>query len=142
VGRPLRYARPGFTVNGRPAHSSPVSQYKGPIGTSYPGFPGIPDKVTGKTPNGVATSTLLWGCLHARMVRPGDLGLDVNFLPPGEVGQEAVSQRRKLVEERPIWFAVVSPNEWETINAALGRLLPARAGNGPNGPGLPGQRQF
>jgi len=43
----------GFTVTGDPP-TKPVSQYK-VIGTSYP-MPGIPDKITGKTPNGLATS--------------------------------------------------------------------------------------
>src|SRR5258706_5270022 len=88
----------------------PVSQYK-VIGTSYP-MPGIPDKVTGKTQ--WSSDVVLPGMLHARMVRPATLGsilisvgaLDKNKFPTAEV----VSQGNLV--------AVVSPNEWEAINAA------------------------
>lgn len=99
----------GLTVGGDPP-MKPVSQYQ-VIGTSFP-VPGIPDKVTGKTQ--WSCDVTLPGMLHARMVRPATLGstlisvgaLDKKLFPTAEVVRKA-----NLV-------AVVSPNEWEAINAA------------------------
>jgi CO/xanthine dehydrogenase Mo-binding subunit len=99
----------GLTVAGDPP-LKPVSQFS-VIGTSYP-VPGIPDKVTGKTQ---------WSCdvrlpdmLHARMVRPATLGstlVSVGDIDSKEFPTAAVVKKGNLV-------AVVSPNEWEAINAA------------------------
>lgn len=99
----------GFTVSGDPP-LKPMNQFR-VIGESYP-MPGIPDKVTGKT---------RWSCdvtlpdmLHARMVRPASLGstlISVGKIDKRRFPTAAVIRKRNLV-------AVVSPNEWEAINAA------------------------
>ena len=99
----------GFTVSGDPP-LKPMSHFK-VIGTSYP-VPGIPDKVTGKTR--WSCDVRLPGMLHARMVRPATFGstltavgaIDKTLFPTA-----AVVRKGNLV-------AVVSPNEWEAINAA------------------------
>lgn len=99
----------GLVVLGNPP-TRPVSEYKF-IGRSHP-MPGIPDKVTGKTQ---------WTCdvrlpemLHGRMVRPATLGatlISVGPLDKKQFPSAQVAVKKNLV-------AVLSPNEWEAINAA------------------------
>src|SRR5579883_3411169 len=99
----------GFTVSGDPP-LKPMSQFR-VIGKSYP-MPGIPDKVTGKTR--WSCDVTLPGMLHARMVRPATLGstlISVGEVDMGRFPTAAVIRKSNLV-------AVVSPNEWEAINAA------------------------
>jgi nicotinate dehydrogenase subunit B len=99
----------GFTVKGDPP-MKPVSQYK-VVGTSHP-MPGIPDKVTGKTQ--WSCDVTLPGMLHARMVRPATLGstlISVGELDKKRFPTAHVVRKANLV-------AVVSPNEWEAVNAA------------------------
>src|SRR5882724_9968562 len=82
------------------------------IGTSYP-VPSIPDKVTGKTQ--WSCYVTLPGMLHARMVRPATLGstlISVGQVDKKQFPTAEVVRKGNLV-------AVVSPNEWEAINAAL-----------------------
>jgi len=100
----------GFTVTGDPP-LKPVSQYK-VIGTSYP-VPSIPDKVTGKTQ--WSCDVTLLGMLHARMVRPATLGS--TLISAGEVDKKQFPTTE--VVRKGNLVAVVSPNEWEAINAAL-----------------------
>jgi nicotinate dehydrogenase subunit B len=99
----------GLVVAGDPP-MKPVSQYK-VVGTSYP-MPGIRDKVTGKTQ--WSCDVTLPGMLHARMVRPATLGSTLVLV--GEIDKKrfptsAVVKKGNLV-------AVISANEWETVNAA------------------------
>jgi nicotinate dehydrogenase subunit B len=99
----------GFTVTGDPKTKA-VSQYK-VIGTSYP-VPGIPDKVTGKTQ--WSCDVTLPGMLHARMIRPATMGstlISVGTLDKKQFPNAEIVSKANLV-------AVVSPNEWEAINAA------------------------
>ena len=100
----------GFVVTGDPP-MKPMNQYK-VIGTSYP-VPGIPDKVTGRTQ--WSCDVALPGMLHARMVRPATLGstlISVGGLDTKRFPAAKVVRKGNLV-------AVVSPNEWEAIGAAL-----------------------
>ena len=99
----------GVTVSGDPPLKS-VKDFK-VLGTSFP-VPGIPDKVTGKTK--WSCDIRLPGLLHARMVRPATLGstlLSVGKIDKASFPTAAVVTKGNLV-------AVVSPNEWEAINAA------------------------
>jgi nicotinate dehydrogenase subunit B len=99
----------GLEVTGDPP-VRPVSEYK-VVGTSFP-IPGIPDKVTGKTQ--WSCDVTLPGMLHARMVRPATLGsilISVGTLDKKQFPTAQVVTKGNLV-------AVVSPNEWEAINAA------------------------
>jgi nicotinate dehydrogenase subunit B len=99
----------GLTVTGDPP-LKPVSEYK-VVGKSYP-VPGIPDKVTGKTQ--WSCDVTLPGMLHARMVRPASLGstlISVGTLDKKQFPTAEVVTKGNLV-------AVVSPNEWEAMNAA------------------------
>jgi CO/xanthine dehydrogenase Mo-binding subunit len=99
----------GLTVTGDPP-LKPMSQFK-VIGTSFP-VPGIPDKVTGKTQ--WSCDVRLPGMLHARMVRPATPGstlISVGTLDSQQFPTAAVVRTGNLV-------AVVSPNEWEAVNAA------------------------
>jgi nicotinate dehydrogenase subunit B len=101
----------GITVTGEPL-LKPISAYK-VVGKSFP-MPGIPAKVTGET---------IWSCdielpgmLHARMVRPATLGstlLSVGALDKAKFPTAQIVRRGNLV-------AVVSPNEWEAVSAAMG----------------------
>lgn len=99
----------GLTVDGDPPMKT-VKEFK-VIGTSFPAGH-IPDKVTGKTRWSCDLS--LPGMLHARMVRPATLGstlfsagsIDKKQFPTAEV-----IQKGNLL-------AVVSPNEWEAVEAA------------------------
>jgi nicotinate dehydrogenase subunit B len=100
----------GLTVTGDPP-MKPVNQFK-VIGTSYP-VPGIPDKVTGKTQ--WSCDVTLPGMLHARMVRPATLGstlISIGALDKKQFPSAEVVRKGNLV-------AVVSPNEWEAISAAV-----------------------
>lgn len=99
----------GLTVTGDPP-MKPVNNFK-VIGTSFPAGH-IPDKVTGKTK--WSCDLVLPGMLHARMVRPASLGS--TLISPGVVDKSkfptaAVLQKGNLL-------AVVSPNEWEAVQAA------------------------
>src|SRR5215471_4663789 len=99
----------GLTVTGEPP-LKPIAEYK-VIGKSFP-MPGIPAKVTGET---------IWSCdialpgmLHARMVRPASLGstlLSVGALDKAKFPTAQVVRKGNLV-------AVLSPNEWEAVDAA------------------------
>jgi len=118
TGRPARAdptgwvgmtALDGYSVGGDPP-LKPVSQFK-VIGTSFP-VPGIPDKVTGKTR--WSCDVRLPGMLHARMVRPATLGS--TLISPGKVDRNLFPTA--TVVHKSNLVAVVSPNEWEAINAA------------------------
>jgi len=100
----------GFTVTGDPP-LKPVNQYK-VIGTSYP-VPSIPGKVTGKTQ--WSCDVTLPGMLHARMVRPATLGstlISIGAIDKKQFPTAEVVRKANLV-------AVISPNEWEAIGAAV-----------------------
>ena len=99
----------GYTVGGNPP-LKPPSQFK-VLGTSHP-VPGIPDKVTGKTR--WSCDVGLPGMLHARMVRPATLG--ATLISVGEL-DKALFPTAWVVRKGNL-VAVVSPNEWEAINAA------------------------
>ena len=100
----------GFTVTGDPPMKA-VKEFK-VLGTSFPAGH-IPGKVTGKTQ--WSCDLTLPGMLHARMVRPATVGstlvsagtIDKTKFPAAEV-----IQKGNLL-------AVVSPNEWEAVQAAL-----------------------
>ena len=99
----------GLVVVGDPP-LKPVSQYK-VVGTSFP-MPGIPDKVTGKTQ--WSCDVRLPGMLHARMIRPATLGsalLSVGVLDKNKFPTAEIARKSNLL-------AVVSPDEWEAIQAA------------------------
>jgi CO/xanthine dehydrogenase Mo-binding subunit len=99
----------GLTVTGDPPMKA-AKEFK-VIGTSFPAGH-IPDKVTGKTR--WSCDVTLPGMLHARMIRPATLGstlvsagtIDKKQFPTAEVLQKANL------------LAVVSPNEWEAVQAA------------------------
>jgi CO/xanthine dehydrogenase Mo-binding subunit len=99
----------GLVVAGDPP-MKPVSQYK-VIGTSFP-MPVIPDKVTGKTQ--WSCDVTLPGLLHARMVRPATLGS--TLISAGEVDKKRFPGAE--VVRKGNLVAVVSPNEWEVVQAA------------------------
>jgi nicotinate dehydrogenase subunit B len=107
----------GFTVTGDPP-MKPVSQFR-VIGTSYP-VPSIPDKVTGKTQ--WSCDVTLPGMLHARMVRPATLGS--TFISVGEIDKKQFPTAE--VVRKGNLVAVVSPDEWEAIGAALSVAASAR----------------
>ena len=100
----------GFTVTGDPPMKA-VKEFK-VLGTSFPAGH-IPGKVTGKTQ--WSCDLTLPGMLHARMVRPATVGstlvsagtIDKTKFPAAEV-----IRKGNLL-------AVVSPNEWEAVEAAL-----------------------
>ena len=100
----------GFTVTGDPPMKA-LKEFK-VLGTSFPAGH-IPGKVTGKTQ--WSCDLTLPGMLHARMVRPATVGstlvsagtIDKKKFPTAEV-----IQKGNLL-------AVVSPNEWEAVRAAL-----------------------
>jgi CO/xanthine dehydrogenase Mo-binding subunit len=100
----------GFTVTGDPPMKA-VKEFK-VLGTSFPAGH-ILGKVTGKTQ--WSCDLTLPGMLHARMVRPATVGstlvsagtIDKTKFPTAEV-----IQKGNLL-------AVVSPNEWEAVQAAL-----------------------
>jgi nicotinate dehydrogenase subunit B len=100
----------GLTVTGDPPMKAPAN-FK-VIGTSFPAGH-IPDKITGKAQ--WSCDLVVPGMLHARMVRPASLGstlisagaIDKTKFPTAEV-----IQKNNLL-------AVVSPNEWEAVQAAV-----------------------
>jgi nicotinate dehydrogenase subunit B len=100
----------GLTVGGSPP-MKPVKEFK-VLGTSFPAGH-IPDKVTGKTQ--YSCDLMLPSMLHARMVRPSSLGatlISVGTLDKKQFPSAKVIQKGNLV-------AVVSPHEWEAVQAAL-----------------------
>jgi nicotinate dehydrogenase subunit B len=100
----------GLTVTGDPPMKG-VSDFR-VMGTSFPAGH-ISDKIIGKTQ--WSCDLVLPGMLHARMVRPATLGstlvsagaVDKNKFPTAEVIRHGNL------------LAVVSPNEWEALQAAL-----------------------
>ena len=100
----------GLTVTGDPP-MKPVNDFR-VIGTSFPAGH-IPDKITGKTK--WSCDLVLPGMLHARMVRPASLGSAL-------VSAGAINKNKfptaKLIQKSNL-LAVVSPNEWEAVQAAL-----------------------
>src|SRR5438552_2065908 len=99
----------GVTVTGNPPMKAP-KDFK-VIGTSFPAGH-IPDKVTGKT---------RWSCdvvlpemLHARMVRPATLGS--TLVSAGTIDKKQFPTAEVL--RKANLLAVVSPNEWEAVQAA------------------------
>jgi CO/xanthine dehydrogenase Mo-binding subunit len=99
----------GVTVTGMPT-MKPVSQYS-VIGKSHP-MPGIPDKVTGKTQ--WSCDVRLPGMLHARVVRPATLGS--TLVAVGQVDRQQFPTARVVTKGNLV--AVLSPDEWEAIQAA------------------------
>lgn len=99
----------GLEVTGDPP-VRPVSEYK-VVGTSFP-IPGIPDKVTGKTQ--WSCDVTLPGMLHARMVRPATLGS--TLISAGTLDKKQFTTAQVVTKGNLV--AVVSPSEWEAINAA------------------------
>ncbi|HEY2118762.1 MAG TPA: molybdopterin cofactor-binding domain-containing protein [Candidatus Acidoferrum sp.] len=99
----------GLEVTGDPP-VRPVSEYK-VVGASFP-VPGIPDKVTGKTQ--WSCDVTLPGMLHARMVRPATLGS--TLISAGTLDKKQFPTAQVVTKGNLV--AVVSPNEWEAINAA------------------------
>jgi nicotinate dehydrogenase subunit B len=100
----------GCTVTGNPPMKA-VSEFK-VIGKSFPAGH-IPDKVTGKTQ--WTCDLALPGMLHARMVRPATLGstlVSAGVIDKTKFPTTQVIQKGNLL-------AVVSPNEWESVQAAL-----------------------
>jgi CO/xanthine dehydrogenase Mo-binding subunit len=100
----------GLTVTGDPPMKA-VSDFK-VIGTSFPAGH-IPDKITGKTQ--WSCDLVLPGMLHARMVRPATLG---STLVSAAVIDKAKFPTAEVVRKGNL-LAVVSPNEWEAVQAAL-----------------------
>jgi nicotinate dehydrogenase subunit B len=99
----------GITVTGNPP-TKPIAQYS-VVGTSHE-RPGIRDIVMGKPTYG--GDFTVPGMLHARMVRPATLGstlVTVGPLDKARFPNAEVVKKGNLV-------AVVSPNEWEAMQAA------------------------
>lgn len=100
----------GLTVEGDPPMKA-VKDFK-VIGASFPAGH-IPDKVTGKAQwSGDLT---LPGMLHARMVRPATLGS--TLVSAGSIDKQKFPTAE--VVRKGNLLAVVSPNEWEAVQAAL-----------------------
>ena len=100
----------GLTVTGNPPMRA-VSEFK-VIGKSFPAGH-IPDKVSGKTQ---WTCDLAFpGMLHARMVRPATLGS--TLVSAGAIDKTKFPTTQVI--QKGSLLAVVSPNEWETVQAAL-----------------------
>jgi nicotinate dehydrogenase subunit B len=100
----------GLTVEGDPP-MKPVKDFK-IIGTSFPAGH-IPDKITGKTQWSCDLS--LPGMLHARMLRPATLGS--TLVSPGTIDKSKFPTAQ-LIHKGNL-LAVVSPNEWEALQASL-----------------------
>jgi CO/xanthine dehydrogenase Mo-binding subunit len=99
----------GITVEGDPPMKA-VKDFQ-VLGKSFPAGH-IPDKITGKTQ--WSCDLKLSGMLHARMVRPAALGatlISAGTLDKTKFPTTHVVQKGNLV-------AVVSPDEWEAVNAA------------------------
>jgi nicotinate dehydrogenase subunit B len=99
----------GFTVTGDPPMKSPGDFRV--MGKSFP-VPGIPDKITGKTK--WSCDVALPGMLHARLIRPAALGS--TLISAGAVDKKQFPTAEVVTKGSLV--AVVSPNEWEAINAA------------------------
>jgi CO/xanthine dehydrogenase Mo-binding subunit len=100
----------GLTVTGDPPMTAP-KEFK-VLGTSFPAGH-IPDKITGKTQ--WSCDLTLPGMLHARMVRPATLGS--TLISAGAIDKKEFPTAE--VVKRGNLLAVVSPNEWEAVQAAL-----------------------
>jgi CO/xanthine dehydrogenase Mo-binding subunit len=98
----------GYTVTGNPPMKA-ANEFK-VMGTSYP-VPTIPDKITGKTQ--WSCDVTLPGMLHARMVRPASLGS--TLISTGEIDKKQFPTA-ELVKKGNL-VAVVSPEEWESVEA-------------------------
>jgi CO/xanthine dehydrogenase Mo-binding subunit len=116
----------GLEVTGDPPTKA-VKEFK-VLGTSFPAGH-IPDKITGKTQ---------WTCdlalpdmLHARMVRPATLGS--TLISPGIIDKKQFPTAE--VVRKGNLLAIVSPNEWEAVQAALSV---ARTTKWTDWSGLPG----
>jgi CO/xanthine dehydrogenase Mo-binding subunit len=120
----------GYTVTGDPPMKA-VKEFQ-VMGTSYP-VPGIADKVTCKTQ--WSCDVTLPGMLHARMVRPTTPGS--TLISVGEIDKKRFPTAE--VVRKGNLVAVVSPNEWEAVNAAL--ALDARA-KWTDWAGLPGSENL
>jgi len=99
----------GISVSGNPPTKA-ISDYT-VVGVSHPSS-GIPDIVTGKTK--WSCDVRLSGMLHARMIRPATVGstlVSVGQLDKSRFPNAEVVTRENLV-------AVLSPNEWEAVQAA------------------------
>jgi nicotinate dehydrogenase subunit B len=99
----------GLTVTGDPAMKAPKN-FK-VIGTSFPAGH-IPDKVTGKTK--WSCDVMLPAMLHARMVRPATLGS--TLISAGTIDKKQFPTAE--VVRKGNLLAVVSPNEWDAVQAA------------------------
>ncbi|HTP69186.1 MAG TPA: molybdopterin cofactor-binding domain-containing protein [Dongiaceae bacterium] len=100
----------GITVQGDPPMKA-IADFK-VIGKSFPAGH-IPDKITGKTE--WSCDVTLPGMLHARMVRPETIGstlVSAGVIDKKQFPSAQVVQKGNLL-------AVVSPNEWEAVQAAL-----------------------
>jgi len=100
----------GITVDGDPPMKT-VADFK-VIGKSFPAGH-IPDKITGKTQ--WSCDHTLAGMLHARMVRPATLGS--TLVSPGTIDKKLFPTAQ--VVQKGNLLAVVSPSEWEAVQAAL-----------------------
>src|SRR3974390_627613 len=100
----------GITVDGDPPMKT-VADFK-VIGKSLPAGH-IPDKITGKTQ--WSCDHTLAGMLHARMVRPATLGS--TLVSPGTIDKKLFPTAQ--VVQKGNLLAVVSPSEWEAVQAAL-----------------------
>jgi hypothetical protein len=100
----------GLTVTGDPPMKA-AADFK-VIGTSFPARH-IPDKITGKTQ--WSCDRTLPGMLHARIVRPATLGS--TLLSAGSIDKERFPSTQ-LIQKGNL-LAVVSPNEWEAVQAAI-----------------------
>ena len=99
----------GLTVTGDPP-MKPAKEFK-VIGTSFPAGH-IPDKITGKAQ--WSCDLRLPGMLHARMIRPATLGSTL-------VSAGTIDKKQFLTAEvlrKGNLLGVVSPNEWEAVQAA------------------------
>jgi nicotinate dehydrogenase subunit B len=101
----------GLTVTGDPPMKAP-KDFK-VIGTSFPAGH-IPDKITGKTKWSCDVS--LPGMLHARMIRPATMGS--TLVSVGTINKNQFPTAKIVRKENLL--AVVSPNEWEAVQAAQG----------------------
>jgi CO/xanthine dehydrogenase Mo-binding subunit len=100
----------GLTVTGDPPMKA-AKEFK-ILGTSFPAGH-IPDKVTGKTQ--WSCDLTLPGMLHARMVRPATLGS--TLISAGAIDRKQFPTAEVI--RRANLLAVVSPSEWEAVQAAL-----------------------
>ena len=99
----------GISVAGDPP-TKPIAEYS-VVGASFP-RPGIRDIVMGKPVYGC--DVMVPGMLHARMVRPAALG--ATLVEAGEL--DAARFPTAKVVTRGNLVAVVSPSEWEALQAA------------------------